>query len=84
MAGVAEQSNHGHSPTPGADGTPPRRPWSIVWALAVTQIISWGSIYYAIAVLMAPIERDLGWSRDSIVGAFSLIYSYVKIYVVPH
>jgi len=47
-------------------------PWPVVWALSVTEIISWGTLYYAISVLIAPIERELGWSRDSIVGAFSL------------
>lgn len=47
-------------------------PWSIVWALSVTQIISWGSIYYAISVLLPYIESDLGWSRDAIIGAYSL------------
>jgi MFS family permease len=44
----------------------------VVWALSVTQIISWGSLFYAISVLIAPIERELHWSRDAIVGAFSL------------
>jgi MFS family permease len=52
--------------------TPTRPPWSIVWALSVTQIVSWGSLFYLISVLIAPIERELGWSRDVIVGAFSL------------
>jgi len=47
-------------------------PWKVVWALSVTQIVSWGSLYYAISVLMGPIERDLGWTRDMIVGAYSL------------
>jgi MFS family permease len=47
-------------------------PWSVVWVLSVTQVISWGSLFYAISVLMAPIEHELGWSRDAIVGAFSL------------
>ena len=51
---------------------PLRPPWRGVWALSVTQIVSWGSLYYAISVLMAPIERDLGWSRETIVGAYSL------------
>jgi MFS family permease len=40
--------------------------------LSVTQIVSWGSLFYAISVLIAPIERELQWSRDAIVGAFSL------------
>jgi MFS family permease len=49
-----------------------RPPWRIVWALSVTQIVSWGSLFYAFSVLLEPIERDTGWARDSIVGAFSL------------
>ncbi|MDB5808819.1 MAG: major facilitator superfamily 1 [Betaproteobacteria bacterium] len=40
--------------------------------LSITSVISWGSLFYAISVLIAPIERELGWSRDAIVGAFSL------------
>ncbi len=47
-------------------------PWSVVWVLSVTQIVSWGSLFYAISVLTGPIEKELGWSRDTIVGAFSL------------
>ena len=39
--------------------------------LAVTQIASWGSIYYAFAVLAADIERDLGLSPELIFGGFS-------------
>ncbi len=50
----------------------PRPPWSVVWALSVTQVVSWGSLFYAISVLIAPIEHELAWSRDAIVGAFSL------------
>lgn len=48
------------------------RPWRLVWALAVTEIISWGSLYYAFSVLLVPMERDLGWDRSTLVGAFSL------------
>jgi MFS family permease len=47
-------------------------PWTVVWALSATQIISWGSIFYAFSVLLAPIARETGWTRDAIVGAFSL------------
>jgi MFS family permease len=61
----------------------PRLPWSAVWALSVTQIISWGSMFYAISVLIAPIERDLGWSRDAIVGAFSLSLICTGLMAVP-
>jgi MFS family permease len=48
------------------------RPWRLVWALAITEIVSWGSLYYAFSVLLVPMERDLGWDRSTLVGAFSL------------
>ena len=49
-----------------------RAPWRLVWALGVTEIVSWGSLYYAFSVLLLPMERDLGWDRSTLVGAFSL------------
>jgi MFS family permease len=52
--------------------TPARPPWPVVWTLSVTQVISWGSLFYSLSVLLVPIERELGWSRDAIIGAFSL------------
>ena len=52
--------------------TPARPPWPVVWTLSVTQVISWGSMFYSLSVLLVPIEQELGWSRDAIIGAFSL------------
>jgi len=49
-----------------------RAPWPLVWALGITEIVSWGSLYYAFSVLLLPMERDLGWDRSTLVGAFSL------------
>ena len=49
-----------------------RHPWRIVWALAVTEIISYGTLYYAFSVLLVPMETELGWSRSTLVGAFSV------------
>jgi len=46
--------------------------WYIVAALAVTETISWGILYYGFAVFLTPMERELGWSRPSVTGAFSL------------
>ncbi len=58
-------------------------PWVIVWALSVTQIVSWGSIYYAISVLLSSIEGELGWSRDAIIGAFSLSLLFAAFGAYP-
>ncbi len=49
-----------------------RPPWRAVAALSVTQIIAWGSQYYAIAVLAPAIAEAEGWGREGIFGAYSL------------
>ncbi|GLZ50672.1 putative transporter, MFS family protein [Actinomycetospora sp. NBRC 106378] len=41
-------------------------------ALCVTEITSWGALYYAFPVLLGPITADTGWSSTATVGAFSL------------
>ena len=56
---------------PEADAAEGRR-WRVVAALGVTQIVSWGSVYYAFAVVMDAAGRDLGASPPAVVGAYSV------------
>ena len=65
---TAEESVEGPAPRSAA----PRRRGVVVTALGVVQILAWGSSYYLLAVLAAPIARDTGWSLAWIVGALSL------------
>jgi MFS family permease len=51
--------------------TPGREPWSIVGLLAVTQIVSWGSLYYAFALVASDIQREFGWRSEVVFGAYS-------------
>ena len=44
----------------------------IVGALSVTETITWGIVYYGFAVFLTPMERDLGFSRVALTGAFSI------------
>jgi len=44
----------------------------IVGWLSLAQLISWGSIFYTFALVMEPVERDLGLSRAQSSLAFSL------------
>ena len=39
--------------------------------LAITQVIAWGTLYYAFAILAADIQRELGWRAETVFGAFS-------------
>lgn len=40
-------------------------------ALCVTEVTSWGVLYYAFPVLLAGLTTDTGWSTAQAVGAFS-------------
>lgn len=44
---------------------------AMICALGVAQIISWGSFYYAIAVLGASMQQELGISSSLLFGAFT-------------
>lgn len=55
-----------------ATGTGDRsRPRAVLPALCVTQITSWGIVYYAFPVLNPAITADTGWSAGSTTAAFS-------------
>src|SRR5690606_4361569 len=45
--------------------------WAKVVELAADQLVAWGTLYYAYAILSAPIARDLGVSPRFVAGAFS-------------
>ncbi|MBB3810919.1 MFS transporter [Pseudochelatococcus contaminans] len=44
----------------------------VIPVLGMTQILAWGSSYYLLAVLAAPIAADTGWPLAWIVGGLSL------------
>ncbi len=46
--------------------------WVMLLALACTQVVSWGILYYGFSVFLKPVGDDLGWSRAAMTGAFSL------------
>lgn len=44
----------------------------LIPALCITLITSYGSLFYAFAVLARPIQTELGWSGNATVGAYSV------------
>ena len=44
----------------------------MICVLGVTLIISYGSVFYSFSLLMEPLQRELGASKNLTVGAFSL------------
>jgi MFS family permease len=45
---------------------------ALVWWLSLAQLITWGSVFYTFALLLEPVERELGLTRAQSSLAFSL------------
>jgi MFS family permease len=43
----------------------------LVWGLAATQTVGWGVLFYALPVVLVPMQDDLGWTRSTIIGAYA-------------
>jgi MFS family permease len=65
MRGHADAALAAMKPVPGHD----RR--LVVW-LSLAQLITWGSVFYTFALLLEPVERELGLTRAQSSLAFSL------------
>src|SRR5262245_10317135 len=60
------------APEPQSLFSTPRRLRWVVPVLGIAQIISWGSLYYPVAVLGGAIRRDLGISEIAVFGSFTV------------
>lgn len=63
-----------------------RRPyygWILVLVLGITETTSWGVLYYAFTVFVAPMQDELGWSRAQTSGALSAALLISGIAAVP-
>lgn len=56
---------------------------ALVGALALTEIVSWGILYYAFGVLVTPMQAELGWSQGLLGGGFSLALLVSALLSVP-
>jgi MFS family permease len=66
---------------PGGNGVFPG--WRIVAALAVTQTVGYGVLYYAFAVLLQPIAADLHASTTVVTGALTASILAAVVMAVP-
>lgn len=57
--------------------------WMVVGALAITEPISWGILFYGFGVLLTPTQQELGWSQAEMTGAFSLMLLISGLAAVP-
>ena len=57
--------------------------WTVVGTLCVTEIVSWGIMYYGFPVFLASMEADLGASRIAITGAFTVGMAVAALTALP-
>jgi MFS family permease len=57
--------------------------WVLVGVLSLTETISYGILSYAFPVFLQPMERELGWSRVEMTGAFSLSLLVSGVAAIP-
>ncbi len=57
--------------------------WKIVAALAITEPVTWGILYYAFSVFIEPTSAEFGWSRNQLTAAFSIALVASGIAAVP-
>src|SRR5437867_13071099 len=46
--------------------------WLVAGTLAITVTVSYGVLTYTFAIVLVPMQRELGWSRLELTAAFSL------------
>jgi len=51
--------------------TNPRAPVAVIWALGLTQIIGYGTLYYSFSALAPSMAADFGWSEEWVYGVLS-------------
>lgn len=66
---------------PGSIGHPGRR--RILVTLCVTELVSWGVLYYAFPVLLADISADTGWPAATLTAGFSAALIIAALVGVP-
>jgi MFS family permease len=57
--------------------------WPMLVGLSAAETLSWGVLYYAFPVFIRPIEREMGWSRTEVTGAFSLALLVAGVAAIP-
>jgi MFS family permease len=58
-------------------------PWGFVASLSLAQLVSWGTVFYAFALFMAPMSAELGWSKPELTAAYSLGLAASGVCAVP-
>ena len=57
--------------------------WIVLGAVSVTELVSWGILYYTFAVFVTPMAAELAWSPTALSGAFSVTLLCSGLAAIP-
>ena len=57
--------------------------WVMLLAVSAAQATSWGVVYYAFSVFIAPMRAEFGWSLAQTTGAYSLALAVSGLAAIP-
>lgn len=57
--------------------------WTMLTALALAEVTSWGILYYAFPVFLEPMRAEFGWSIAQMTGAYSLALLLAGLAAIP-
>jgi MFS family permease len=60
-----------------------RRGWLLVATLAASETTAYGVLAYAFGVFLVPMQQELGWSRTTLTGAYSLAIIVSGVAAIP-
>ncbi|HQV70882.1 MAG TPA: MFS transporter [Thermoflexales bacterium] len=57
--------------------------WTLAWALGLTQMVSWGVMYYGFGVMLPRMTAEMGWSSAETTLAFSIATIVSAVVAIP-
>jgi MFS family permease len=58
-------------------------PHRLIWGIAIGQLVSWGTLYYSLAVLIGPMQEELGWSKVELNAGLTIGLLSASIVAIP-
>lgn len=57
--------------------------WTLAWALGLTQMTSWGILYYGFGVMLPRMTAETGWTTAQVTLAFSIATIVSAVVAIP-
>lgn len=57
--------------------------WTLAWMLGLTQMVSWGILYYGFGVVLPRMQAETGWSSAEAALAFSIATIVSALVAIP-